>query len=223
MTTFVKNTNEPAPMRHSGHISRSFSVRLNALKFAALAMCVIILLLTLAGPISAATPTAVTTDVSPSPLALENVDSIARPLLINRTVDEMAVGSACAGFEGEWYCMTTSFQRCASGQWSDVIDTADGTICEPSGLTNDFQPAFVCSSSTSSTTSSMISSKTSLTAALTAASATNSDLSSTTSLATAATGPEKISSAVRIRGVSWVKLGTIGVGLGVVAWPWIMT
>lgn len=38
--------------------------------------------------------------------------------------------------------MTTTFQRCASGQWSVVLDTAYGTVCEPEGFTYDFQPAF---------------------------------------------------------------------------------
>lgn len=42
---------------------------------------------------------------------------------------EMAVGSDCSNSEGEWNCMTKSFQRCASGQWSVVMDTANGTIC----------------------------------------------------------------------------------------------
>lgn len=54
----------------------------------------------------------------------------------------MEVGSACHGLEGEWNCMTTAFQRCASGQWSMVLDTAYGTVCEPEGFTYDFQPAF---------------------------------------------------------------------------------
>lgn len=55
---------------------------------------------------------------------------------------EMQVGSSCHGLEGEWYCMTTTFQRCASGQWSPVLSTAYGTVCEPEGFTYGFQPAF---------------------------------------------------------------------------------
>lgn len=55
---------------------------------------------------------------------------------------EMEVGSSCRGFEGEWNCMTTAFQRCASGQWSAVLGTAYGTVCVPEGLTYGFQPAF---------------------------------------------------------------------------------
>ena len=56
--------------------------------------------------------------------------------------DEMEVGSSCHGTEGEWNCMNTAFQRCASGQWSMVLDTAYGTVCEPEGFTYEFQPAF---------------------------------------------------------------------------------
>jgi hypothetical protein len=55
---------------------------------------------------------------------------------------EMQVGSSCQGFEAQWNCMITTFQRCASGQWSMVLNTAYGTVCEPDGLTYDFQPAF---------------------------------------------------------------------------------
>lgn len=55
---------------------------------------------------------------------------------------EMEVGSSCHGLEGEWNCLATAFQRCASGQWSMVLDTAYGTVCEPEGFTYDFQPAF---------------------------------------------------------------------------------
>lgn len=54
----------------------------------------------------------------------------------------LEVGSSCHGLEGEWNCMTTAFQRCASGQWSMVLDTTYGTVCEPEGFTYDFQPAF---------------------------------------------------------------------------------
>lgn len=35
--------------------------------------------------------------------------------------------------------MTNSFQRCASGQWSAVMNCAAGTICTPSGLTVEFR------------------------------------------------------------------------------------
>lgn len=62
------------------------------------------------------------------------------PVVIRQ--NEMEVGSSCHGVEGEWNCMATTFQRCASGQWSVALDTAYGTVCEPEGLTYDFQPAF---------------------------------------------------------------------------------
>ncbi|KAI1073880.1 hypothetical protein F5B20DRAFT_565747 [Whalleya microplaca] len=62
----------------------------------------------------------------------------------NQTITkrEMSVGSSCDGSEGQWNCITNTFQRCASGQWSVVMDCADGTICEPAGLTYEYQIAF---------------------------------------------------------------------------------
>ena len=51
---------------------------------------------------------------------------------------ELAVGSSCSA-EGQWNCMTRSWQRCASGQWSAVINCAAGTICTPSGQTMEFR------------------------------------------------------------------------------------
>ncbi|KAI0442517.1 hypothetical protein F4803DRAFT_519311 [Xylaria telfairii] len=55
---------------------------------------------------------------------------------------EMSVGSSCAGAEGQWNCMTNSFQRCGSGQWSEVQQCALGTKCSPSGLTYQFHVDF---------------------------------------------------------------------------------
>ncbi|TLS25889.1 hypothetical protein PpBr36_07880 [Pyricularia pennisetigena] len=51
---------------------------------------------------------------------------------------QQSVGSTCDGSEGQWNCMTTSWQRCAAGRWSVVVDAADGTTCHPGGLTWDF-------------------------------------------------------------------------------------
>lgn len=51
---------------------------------------------------------------------------------------QQAPGSACAGSEGQWNCMTTSWQRCAAGEWSAVMQCAAGTECAPAGLTYDF-------------------------------------------------------------------------------------
>ncbi|CEJ93148.1 hypothetical protein VHEMI08759 [[Torrubiella] hemipterigena] len=39
--------------------------------------------------------------------------------------------------EGQWNCMTRSFQRCASGLWSREQPTAKGMICAPAGYTMD--------------------------------------------------------------------------------------
>lgn len=47
------------------------------------------------------------------------------------------VGSACDS-EGQWNCMTSSWQRCASGQWSEEIQCAAGTRCTPSGKADTF-------------------------------------------------------------------------------------
>ncbi|PNY25396.1 Uncharacterized protein TCAP_04667 [Tolypocladium capitatum] len=49
-----------------------------------------------------------------------------------------AQGSECSS-EGQWNCMTSSWQRCASGRWSVITACAAGTRCTPSGLTNDFR------------------------------------------------------------------------------------
>ncbi|KAG8167268.1 hypothetical protein KVR01_002957 [Diaporthe batatas] len=67
-------------------------------------------------------------------------DTDTAPLVIRG--DTMEVGSPCPELEGEWNCMVTSFQRCASGRWSIVLNTAHGTVCEPEGFSHDFQPAF---------------------------------------------------------------------------------
>ncbi|KAF7545143.1 hypothetical protein G7Z17_g9405 [Cylindrodendrum hubeiense] len=45
------------------------------------------------------------------------------------------VGSSCDS-EGQWNCMTSSWQRCASGEWSKEIQCAEGTRCTPSGYTD---------------------------------------------------------------------------------------
>ncbi|KAI1408861.1 hypothetical protein F5Y13DRAFT_171455 [Hypoxylon sp. FL1857] len=55
---------------------------------------------------------------------------------------QMSAGSSCSGSEGQWNCLTNQWQRCASGQWSVVMDCAAGTICTPSGLTYDFFVSF---------------------------------------------------------------------------------
>ncbi|KAI1345012.1 hypothetical protein F5Y15DRAFT_14440 [Xylariaceae sp. FL0016] len=55
---------------------------------------------------------------------------------------EMSAGSSCSGSEGQWNCMTNSFQRCAAGVWSVTQDCADGTVCTPSGLNYEFHVDF---------------------------------------------------------------------------------
>ncbi|KAI0401045.1 hypothetical protein F4802DRAFT_601459 [Xylaria palmicola] len=56
--------------------------------------------------------------------------------------DEPSVGSACPDAEGQWNCMTTSFQRCGAGRWSEVQQCALGTRCSPAGRTYQFHVDF---------------------------------------------------------------------------------
>ncbi|KAF3009220.1 hypothetical protein E8E14_008173 [Neopestalotiopsis sp. 37M] len=56
------------------------------------------------------------------------------PIIAQR---DMQAGASCSN-EGQWYCMGTSWQRCAAGQWSVVIQCAENTQCTPSGLSYDF-------------------------------------------------------------------------------------
>ncbi|KAH6676909.1 hypothetical protein F5X68DRAFT_213592 [Plectosphaerella plurivora] len=62
---------------------------------------------------------------------------------------EQSEGSACPDSEGQWNCMRTRWQRCASGHWSVVMDMSEGTVCEPSGLTYEFNVDHGNSGSTS--------------------------------------------------------------------------
>lgn len=59
--------------------------------------------------------------------------SIAAPAVVRR--DE-PVGGSCSP-EGQWNCMPDTWQRCAAGQWSEVMHLADGTRCTPEGLTEE--------------------------------------------------------------------------------------
>ncbi|EPE03832.1 extracellular protein [Ophiostoma piceae UAMH 11346] len=52
----------------------------------------------------------------------------------------MAPGSACPeGDNGEWNCLSTCWQRCAAGFWSNTMALAPGTQCIPLGLSFDLQ------------------------------------------------------------------------------------
>lgn len=51
---------------------------------------------------------------------------------------EETVGKSCSP-EGQWNCMRNSWQRCASGRWSEEIDCAKGTVCSPLGITDVFR------------------------------------------------------------------------------------
>ena len=88
---------------------------------------ILLCLLILATPHTAALP-------SLQPTATEDATA-------NLTIlaDAQTSGSSCSGSEGQWNCMTSSWQRCASGRWSVVMQCAAGTICTPAGLTNDFK------------------------------------------------------------------------------------
>lgn len=52
--------------------------------------------------------------------------------------DGQSAGSSCSD-EGQWNCMTNSWQRCAAGRWSVTMACAKGTTCYPAGLTHDFK------------------------------------------------------------------------------------
>ncbi|KAH9434790.1 hypothetical protein MCOR02_003753 [Pyricularia oryzae] len=67
-----------------------------------------------------------------------NSDNNYYDVILPRQQRQQSVGSTCDGSEGQWNCMTTSWQRCAAGRWSVVVDMADGTNCHPGGLTWDF-------------------------------------------------------------------------------------
>ncbi|KAH7171079.1 hypothetical protein EDB81DRAFT_777586 [Dactylonectria macrodidyma] len=64
-------------------------------------------------------------------------------------------GSACDS-EGQWNCMTDSWQRCASGEWSEEIQCAEGTRCTPSGHTDNFTIEHDGSASETGTSSSSV-------------------------------------------------------------------
>jgi hypothetical protein len=49
-----------------------------------------------------------------------------------------AAGTGCSP-EGQWNCMTTTWQRCASGIWSVEMRMAAGTRCVPAGFTDKFR------------------------------------------------------------------------------------
>jgi hypothetical protein len=74
-----------------------------------------------------------------SPRSLETATS---GLLVKR----ISVGQDCEGSEGMWNCMTNSFQRCASGRWSEVMQCSSGTQCSPVGTGYQFNVGFSGSS-----------------------------------------------------------------------------
>lgn len=102
--------------------------------------------------LATATATATATDLTLSAtMAISQPDDY-HSLFLRRS---MTVGSSCSE-EGQWYCMESSFQRCASGQWSAVMQCAAGTQCSPSGQSYEFHVDFWnggASSSSSSGTS----------------------------------------------------------------------
>lgn len=51
---------------------------------------------------------------------------------------QQSAGSSCSD-EGQWNCMTSSWQRCAAGRWSVVMQCARGTTCRPAGLAREMR------------------------------------------------------------------------------------
>lgn len=74
-------------------------------------------------------PAAGAPDMPPTPPAT----STAAAALQRRSQE---AGAACSP-EGAWNCMPDSWQRCASGRWSVVMDLAEGTACTPLGVVDD--------------------------------------------------------------------------------------
>ncbi|CAN8102815.1 unnamed protein product [Discula destructiva] len=60
--------------------------------------------------------------------------------------DAPSPGTPC-GDEGDWFCMTSTWQRCASGQWSAVFAVAPGTQCAPLGLADNIYFSAIASGS----------------------------------------------------------------------------
>ncbi|KAI0136096.1 hypothetical protein F4776DRAFT_121660 [Hypoxylon sp. NC0597] len=102
-----------------------------------LALLLVLLPCILASPTSPFPP-ASTSDVTGQPGANNGANMNETAAIEKR---QMSVGTSCDS-EGQWNCLTNQWQRCASGQWSAVMDCAAGTICTPSGLTNDFFVSF---------------------------------------------------------------------------------
>ncbi|KAK0722010.1 hypothetical protein B0T26DRAFT_673766 [Lasiosphaeria miniovina] len=114
MTTRSTTTTTHRPASHTSlemsAITRLFSlfpsnsVAATARKLPAPLMVVTTLLLALSTlPTAAATPTNATTDLTQD-AALAGRDGIVSP------------GSSCGGCEGQWSCMTSSWQRCAASR-----------------------------------------------------------------------------------------------------------
>lgn len=96
----------------------------------------LLLVLVLAQPVTpGATTTATRAAGQPALTSRRNNDGTLSPSILLPRADP---GSGCDGSEGQWNCMTHSFQRCAAGLWSEVMQCADGTECSPAGLTYDF-------------------------------------------------------------------------------------
>lgn len=96
--------------------------------------------------------TAINTDLPNQPLSRQNhhYEMVSGPI---RPLDKraMSAGSDCGGSEGQWNCMTNSWQRCAAGRWSEEIHCAAGTVCRPSGQTYEFHVEFSGSSAPAQT------------------------------------------------------------------------
>ncbi|KAI1098215.1 hypothetical protein F4804DRAFT_133249 [Jackrogersella minutella] len=99
---------------------------------------------TFASPLLSSTSTSSSLSLSnsniTSPSATSENSAMNGEIMIEKR--QMSSGSSCDGSEGQWNCLTNQWQRCASGQWSVVMDCAVGTMCTPSGLTYDFAVQF---------------------------------------------------------------------------------
>lgn len=70
---------------------------------------------------------------APSPATAAD-SLIVRPAASDQATSPVQ-GAACTD-EGDWFCAISTYQRCASGQWSVVSAVATGTECTPYGLSH---------------------------------------------------------------------------------------
>ncbi|CAK7262421.1 hypothetical protein SEPCBS57363_000007 [Sporothrix epigloea] len=82
--------------------------------------------------------TATGQDIKDVPIPSYSLQDSQPAIDINSALVVLQPGSNCA-VEGQWNCLTTCWQRCASGVWFEPMALSSGTVCAPAGLTYDLQ------------------------------------------------------------------------------------